>query len=109
MRTLMTVLLLFVLAAHCGAEDRSPFDRNPILDYDQAIKNCEIRGVVITSQFRRVILRCRAGETPAVHEVGDRITVRHDDGDHEFRIEKILPRRVVFRDKKGKRHEVEWQ
>lgn len=109
MRSFMTVLmLLFLLAAPCGAEDRSPFDRNPVFDYEQAIKGCEIRGVVIAQHFKRIILHCPGNDLPQVYASGDKITVRHGNADHEFRIGEIRPRSVSFRDKKGKMHEVEW-
>lgn len=110
MRTFMPALMLFLLlAVPCGARERSPFDRNPILDYEQAIKGCELQGVVITPNFKRIILRCPENATSLIYESGDKVIVRYGSADHEFRIEEIRPRSVLFRDKKGKRHEVEWQ
>ncbi|ABA88124.1 type IV pilus biogenesis protein PihK [Syntrophotalea carbinolica DSM 2380] len=110
MRAFMPALMLFFfLAVSCGATERSPFDRNPILDYEQAIKGCELQGVVITPKFKRIILRCPENATSLIYESGDKVTVRYGSADHEFRIEEIRPRSVFFRNKKGKQYEVEWK
>ncbi len=110
MRAVIAVLIvLILLIAPCGAEERSPFERTPAADYEEAIKSCEVRGVVITKQFSRVILRCQGSAELLVYGQGEKLTVFSGGLEHEFRVRKIGRRSVSFQDKQGKIHEVEWQ
>lgn len=110
MRAAIAAAMLLLLPAGAGAaEERNPFDQAGTLNYEEAIKTCEIKGIVIAEGFRKVVLCCGEKGGEKRYGVKDRVTVRLGSADHLFTIVEIQRRAVLFRDREGKTHEVELQ
>lgn len=107
---LLALILLLCCAAPVRPADRSPFE-DPVVpenlfDYRAAGNRISITGLIATDTDARVILKLDPEAPAAVYSKGDRVVVRYNGMDHEYRVHTIGSRSMTLKALNGKTYEV---